>query len=613
MMLNALYRYAQRENLALPPGYIKKTIKAYLVFSEDGKFVGLELPTPQIAVPCPDIGSLANSKDKSNVIVEKKSIVVPAQPNVKSAFFYQAMREGGAVEPHMALCAAAMQDEHNLADIGAELTRAKIKDSDRVSFKVGDVSLLESARTKEWWSAYRGVLLAKDTDAPRVPCLITGELTEPMATVPKTTGLRSVGGHSSGDALICFDKSAFCSYGLEKSANAPVSEQAYASVKAALDALIARAPTLAGMKFVHWYDQPVPPKDDPVELMGMPAFAIEEPEEDDEPEDTAVNTQMEEQSALQQADRLIHSVSTGEHTPNFTNTYYILMLSGVNGRVMIRRYLHGSYEELQSNVERWQQELTLVNSFGTGVMKQFKLFPALIRLMKYQKSDQKIWERMDKELSGVTPAVLTAIMTGAPLPDTVAARALAYIRSKMLGQDDERSEVPVPDDMACQWLKVWLTRRKPRTEEEILMPYYSENHPSSAYHCGALMAVYGAIQRKAMPDVNAGVIQRYYAAASQTPALVLGQLSRLSNYHLAKIENQRWLHWYQDMLSQISVAMGTVIPVTLDLEGQSYFALGYRQMWAQIQAEQRSRNAEYKDKQQGNDGTHTEDDGEKEQ
>ena len=78
-----------------------------------------------------------------------------------------------------------------------------------------------------------------------------------MTTVPKSTGLAVVGGHPSGDAVICFDKPAFCSYDLKQSANAPVSEEAFAQVKLALDTLLKDAPPLAGMKFVHWYDKPL--------------------------------------------------------------------------------------------------------------------------------------------------------------------------------------------------------------------------------------------------------------------------------------------------------------------------------------------------------------------
>lgn len=111
---------------------------------------------------------------------------------------------------------------------------------------------------------------------------------------------------------------------------------------------------------------------------------------------------------------------------------------------------------------------------------------------------------------------------------------------------------------------------------------YNAAHPNPAYHCGALVAVYGAIQRAAMPDVNASVIDRYYDAASQTPALTLGQLQRLSNYHLGKILSSNIRGRYETMLNQISDSIGDTIPVTLTLEEQAYFALGYRQTCSKI-------------------------------
>lgn len=92
-------------------------------------------------------------------------------------------------------------------------------------------------------------LLRREKD--KAPCPITGRPTIPTATVPPISGLSVVGGHAQGDALICFDKDAFCSYGLKQAANAPVSEEAFAGVKAALDELLKGAPVLAGMKFVQ--------------------------------------------------------------------------------------------------------------------------------------------------------------------------------------------------------------------------------------------------------------------------------------------------------------------------------------------------------------------------
>ena len=96
------------------------------------------------------------------------------------------------------------------------------------------------------------------------------------------------------------------------------------------------------------------------------------------------------------------------------------------------------------------------------------------------------------------------------------------------------------------------------------------------------MAVYGEIQHKAMPEVNVNMAQRFYASCIQTPALVLGRLSQLSVHHLAKIENKFYQNLYRELLEQVHSAIGPVIPTTLNLEKQSYFALGYYQMYAKM-------------------------------
>lgn len=111
------------------------------------------------------------------------------------------------------------------------------------------------------------------------------------------------------------------------------------------------------------------------------------------------------------------------------------------------------------------------------------------------------------------------------------------------------------------------------------MKTYNLEHPSPAYHCGGLMAVYAHIQQRAIEGVNAGVIQRYYASASRTPAIVLSRLARLCNYHLAKLEKTKYL---ESRLEELYCALGDEIPVTLNLEEQSYFALGYYQKWAEL-------------------------------
>lgn len=572
-MLKALYDYACRHQLTLSAGCVRKMVKAWIHLDAEGRFQLLE-PMDNQEVIAPDIGSLANSKDKSNILVEKRSVVVPEEDTPKSRFFREALREGSEEVPVLAACAYALETPETVLAIREALDGAKIKPSDRISFKVDGASILELPELMNWWSRWRKQF--KQTDRKgRTICLITGEPTMPMTTTTPINGLHVVGGHARGDALICFDKNAFCSYGLKKAENAPVSEEAFSAVKAALDKLLEDAPVVAGMKFVHWYDRELSDEEDPIKAepdFGWNLFG-EDPEEEPDEEEMLER----EISARRQADALVNSVRTGKQAADFGKThYYILLLSGVGGRIMIRRHERGSYHQLQSNIKQWKQDLALTNPYGTGEVRTCKLTARMIRLLKYQKGDRKPFERLGKELSGIAPAVVTAILTGGPLPDSVAVRALASIRSEMMDEEEESRNLPY----AYQWLKVWLLRRNRRKGEVELMSKYNLELNQPAYHFGGMMAVYAAIQERAMPDVNVNVVQRYYASAMQTPALVLGQLSHRSVHHLEKMENRPLAKIFEGYLQQLSVAAGANIPATLTLQEQSYFALGYYQMGA---------------------------------
>ena len=593
-MLKALYDYARRMNLMLPAGYAEKAIKAFVCLTGDGRFAGVRMDEGNL-FRCPDIGSLANGTDKSNLLAEKYSVIFPPEPTPKSRFFREGMKDLGKTEPLAEICLKALEDPQCCADMSAALEQHKIKPSDRISFLVENTYLVECPTVEIWWQDYRRQFQkpAKEEELSR--CLITGEPTAPMATVPKTTGLAVVGGHSSGDALICFDKSAFCSYGLKKSANAPVSEEAFSQVKIALDTLLKDAPSLAGMKFVHWYDKPLSRQSlDPLPPVfgSMLSDEDEEEEEEEENEETEALSPEEEKTAViqarREADRLVASVESGQTVTDLPSRYFILLLSGAGGRVMVRQFSQGSYEELKANLDRWYADLRLVNRYGTRTLKPVKLAARLIRLLKRQNNNKKVFDRLQKELPGLTTPIFHAIVHGSRLPDSVAVRALQNIRSQMLAEEPDGKGLTVPDPISCQWLKVWLIRNQ---KEAFLMPEYNPNHPSPAYHIGAMVAVYAALQQRAYPDVNVTVVQRFFASAQQTPALVLGRLAKMSTHHLAKLENKATANAYASRLADISARIGDQIPTVLALPEQSLFALGYYQMTAAMNQERRERFA----------------------
>ena len=588
-MLKALYDYGIRRELVLPAGYTGKTVAAYISLSDVSGFLGVYLGDSE-AVPCPDIGALANSKDKCNVLVEKRFVVMgepqkkDGQPSVqKSSFFLEALRAASLDDPLLNVCVDALESPETSARIREELDRTKIKSGDRITFRVNGKSILESEKVRNWWQNYRKQFKNADAE-PTARCLITGEPTVPIATTSPIQGLQVVGGHARGDALICFDKAAFCSYDQKQAANAPVSEEAFAAVKAALDELLKDAPILAGMKFVHWFDRDIPQKDDPLYSLD---FGYDMPDDEEETEIT-VNKQTEKQNA----NKVPESVLSGQASPDLSGvSYYILLLTGVSGRVMVRRFDRGNYADLRRNLEQWYADLSLTNQQGTATVRAVKLTARLLRLLKYQKADTKPFDRLAKELSGITPAVIQAILTGGVLPDSVAAKALSYIRSELLADDNDDARKPSgkqPNSLACQWLKVWLLRKNRINQQEVpILEEYNLGLKNSAYHCGGLMAVYAAIQKAAMPDVNTGIVERYYASAIQMPALVIGQLSSRSNHHLKDIEKdrKRLADIYRKKLGEVSVALGIDVPATLNLEQQSYFALGYYQMGAMLNQE----------------------------
>ena len=107
-----------------------------------------------------------------------------------------------------------------------------------------------------------------------------------------------------------------------------------------------------------------------------------------------------------------------------------------------------------------------------------------------------------------------------------------------------------------------------------------ENDP--AYLSGRIMALLGRIQYEALGDVGAGVVQRYYAAASATPALVLGRLVRLAQTaHLPKINNVGLRIWFEKQMGEVWTAMSAAPPAVMTLEQQTLFAMGYYHQLAQ--------------------------------
>lgn len=601
-MLEELYQYAVEHKLAARPGFKPKHPKGYFHLSKAGKFLGLEVREKDAeAIYAPDAGAAAQGPRYCNPVIEKAGIVLCIVNDdkkdknipVKHNFFLSFFEEGRTVEPMFGIAADAIRDSEILGEMRNALADKKLKTADPVGFAVDGQYLEQSERYYEYWNQFRKRMQSKSGTIEE-RCLITGELSQPLVTVPKVSGLMGVGGHKSGDAFLCFDKDAFQSYGLKQSANATVSEAAMTAVNAALSDLIQKADVLAGAKMIHWYSGHVSKQADMLSMMFGGGLVEGEEEE--------ISAREKEREAFAAAQALVQSIQEGKLAGKPDVLYYMMPLSGAGGRMMVRGWHEGSYEELYENVCLWFEDLRLILPGGKGMTRPPKLKALCLRMLKpSQGTKTKIWERMDRELSNLAQRVAYAAIRGYPLPDEAAYRILHWLRAYFLAdkkqgngesgdaekgsnaQETDVSKYTGQETLAYQFLKAWHRRKQRKEgEEEIMKEELNRQNRSAAYLCGRLMAVYSVIQEKAMPEVNVGIAERYYAAAMAGPGLVIGKLSQLSQYHLAKLERGLAVY-YEKILMEIYQSMGgSDIPTVLTMMQQTEFALGYYQQKAEI-------------------------------
>ena len=572
-MLEALYKYAQDNKLAVRPGFKAKKIKYHICFSANGDFIGFSTVEDDAEPPmCPDIGENNTQGDRCNFLVSKAEIVLNIQTeksgkllSQKHDFYMDLLSKASENDDLFKIAFSAMKND--LDKIRKEYLNAKYKVNDLLSIKVDNIALETSSDYKEWWENYYKSLQKETQYANR--CFITGELTIPTDVVDKLDiPLPSSFNPKKSERakLICYDKDAFESYGFEKCENVSVSKLAMLSVNSALNKLLREnSHQIAGMKFVHWYSQSE--KDDIMSLLFSNIF-------DDNLEINNANKDEELEEDEDRIQKMFNSINKYHPKKNQPplgrprNKYYMLSMSAAKSRVMIRSYDEGYYDDLWNNIKIWFEDICIdIPHYG---FKWCSLYRMNKRLIKKSSED---------EPSGLAPKIMYAIMHNTPLPDTVAAKALAYIRSDMYSGDEERRTALIPDTAACQILKAWLNRkyRKEKKEESIIMEKLDPNRASAAYQTGRLMAVYAAIQAAALGEVGAGVVERYYTSACTSPALVMGKLATMAQYHLSKLkgDNQRLYIFFSRMLEEISCQIGTSLPKTFTLEQQSEFALGY--------------------------------------
>ena len=578
-MIAALLDYARKlaaeEGLSTEPGFAPKAVRWAATFATDGRFLQVnelgdagQKKNPGRTFPqCPELLQPEMKRGGAGCrpfLVDSLDVVArrgddPGDPTLqaKHAYFTNLLRQASETVPELAAAAEALADPATVAEIRAQLERHKAKPTERMTFAFLDdhsrprFPVAEDA-WHDWWRRFRRTLGGDEDEppsrrkpAPAAPslvlCLGTGLPVEPAATHPKIAGLADVGGLAMGDALISFKQESFGSYGLEQSANAPMSEAVASAYRAALNDLLRKyGRALAGAKVVPWFKTRIA-----VELNPF-SWILDDPV-------------LQKADASQRARELLDAIGAGKRPDLAGNHYYALTLSGAAGRVMVRDWMEGDFPTLLHDVQDWFDHLAIVRRDGEGLAPPPK-FLAVVGALARELKDVPL---------PLQASLFRAAVRGEPIPRQAMAQALQRFKLDALANATfKHTQVSL--------LKAFLIRQK----EHPMDPHLDKNHPHPAYHCGRLMAMYAALQYKALGDVGAGVVQRYFASAIATPALVLGRLARNAQFHLDKLD-RGLARWHE---GRIADTWGQIrdgkLPTTLNLEEQSLFALGYYQQIA---------------------------------
>ena len=380
-------------------------------------------------------------------------------------------------------------------------------------------------------------------------CLVTGKRAPIERLHPAVKGVW--GAQSSGASIVSFNLTSFGSFNKKQGANAPVSKHAAFAYTTALNTLLARDSRrriqVGDSTAVFWAKAA---GDESGAAAAEELFAI------------MANPPTDEEEAARVADKL-QTIAAGrplvDAEPNVREDtrFHVLGLAPNAARLSIRFWCVDSIGTIARRIAEHWSDLHL-NPVP------WKTPPSVSRLL-WETAVQRKAENISPTLGGV---LMRSILTGQRYPRSLLAAVVNRMRA-----DKDINGLRVAICKAC------IARdHRLGFEEEDVPVNLKVDEINPAYRLGRLFAVYENIQRAALPGLNATIKDRYFGAASTTPASVFPLLIRTSTHHLSSLrkgDKGGLAHWFEREIDSILMDVDTSFPRSLRLEDQGRFALGY--------------------------------------
>ena len=400
--------------------------------------------------------------------------------------------------------------------------------------------------------------LLEPADAMTLPCLVTGESAAVARLHPAIKGVN--GAQSSGASIVSFNQESFNSRGKEQGSNAPVSEAAAFGYTTMLNHLLRRDPAnrqrlnIGDATVVFWAET-----DDPeeAEAAEWTFAALTEDRETDE-QATAIL-----RHALDVIAKGRPLVEINPHLKADTRIV-VLGLAPNASRLSIRYWLRDSLGDLVERLRAHTMDLMLEPEPWKTPPTPWRLALCTAPMRNGKASSEDVSPLLAGEL-------MRAILTGRRYPQSLLASLLMRMRSD---GDVSGLRVALCKAVICRDLR--LSDSYTSLKEVPVSLDTQATHP--AYVLGRLFAVLEGAQRAALGgSVNATIRDRYFGAASATPALVFPMLLRNVQNHLSRLRKDKpgLAIAIEKDVQEIIDKLPDHFPKSLDLKDQGRFAIGY--------------------------------------
>ncbi|MBK8908509.1 MAG: type I-C CRISPR-associated protein Cas8c/Csd1 [Rhodospirillales bacterium] len=384
-------------------------------------------------------------------------------------------------------------------------------------------------------------------------CLVTGRPASVERLHPAIKGVN--GAQSSGASLVSFNLDAFTSFDKQQGANAPVSKRAAFAYATVLNHLLRRDAhhsqrlQIGDASTVFWAEASGTDGDE-VAMASEDLFAmLTEPPTDAEEaaKIRPILEKIEKGRPLEEIDPNLHR----------DTRFFVLGLAPNAARLSIRFWHVNTLGSLADRFREHWLDLLIEP-------RPQQMAPSVWRLL-VETAAQRKSDNIPPLLGG---EVMRAILTGGRYPRTL----LTYVVMRCRADRDLNG-------MRAAMLKACLARdHRMGIEKEGVSVSLDRSEINPGYRMGRLFAVLESVQRAALGHVNATIRDRYYGAASATPASVFPMLLRTAGHHLSnlrKTEKAGLAGWFEKEIGEILEDVETTLPRNLRLSDQGRFAIGY--------------------------------------